>query len=163
MSDEAHFSAKQPGPRTAARVSVKNGDSRRSGSDPFTPGARSQEAVRLTTISKRADFLAANAARRFATPGFVLLMRHRGDASPAARLGITVTKKIGGAVVRNRMKRRFRELAQSVIAPIAEPGFDHILIGRAGGVERDFARLRAELSDAMRKAKDQKPQKKQPS
>ncbi len=157
MSDEAHFSAKQPGPRTAARVSVKNGDSGRPGSDPVTPCTRSQETVRLTTISKRADFLAANAARRFATPGFVLLVRYRGDASPASRLGITVTKKIGGAVVRNRMKRRFRALAQSVIAPIAHPGVDHILIGRAGGVERDFGKLRTDLADAYRKAMDKMP------
>jgi ribonuclease P protein component len=157
MSDEAHFSAKQPGPRTAARVSVKNGDSRRSGSDSVTPGTRSQKTVRLTTIHKRADFLAANAARRFATPGFVLLVRPRGDASPAARLGITVTKKIGGAVVRNRMKRRFRALAQSVIAPLARPGDDHILIGRAGGVERDYDRLHAELSAAIQKILAPKP------
>jgi ribonuclease P protein component len=152
MSDEAHFSAKQPGPRTPARVSGQNGNSGRSRSDSLSPGTRPQEAVRLITISKRADFLAANAARRIASPGFVLLVRDRKDASPAARLGITVTKKIGGAVVRNRMKRRFRALAQAIIAPVAKPGYDHILIGRAGGVERDYQVLSVDLARAIAKS-----------
>ena len=48
-------------------------------------------------------------------PGFVLLVRTRGDGDPAMRLGITVTKKVGNAVVRNRMKRRFRELARAIL------------------------------------------------
>jgi ribonuclease P protein component len=84
-------------------------------------------------------------------PGFVLLVRDRGDADPAMRLGITVTKKIGGAVVRNRMKRRFRALARQLLPECGVPGADHVLIGRAGGIERDFALLRDELSRALRK------------
>jgi ribonuclease P protein component len=65
------------------------------------------------------------------------------------RLGITVTKKIGGAVVRNRMKRRFRALAREVLPVRGIPGADHVLIGRAGGIERDFALLRADLENAL--------------
>ena len=84
-------------------------------------------------------------------PGFVLLVRDRGDEDPAMRYGITVTRKIGGAVVRNRMKRRFRELARELLPEQGFAGADHILIGRAGGVERDFARLRAELGKALAK------------
>ncbi len=84
-------------------------------------------------------------------PGFVLLVRARGDDDPAMRLGITVTKKIGGAVVRNRMKRRFRALAREVLPENGMEGSDHILIGRAGGVERDYASLRAELVKALAK------------
>ncbi len=87
-----------------------------------------------------------------ATPGFVLLVRPRGDGDAAKRLGITVTKKIGNAVVRNRMKRRFRALAREVIAPEGVAGADHILIGRAGGIERDYAALKAELGKALGKA-----------
>ena len=82
-------------------------------------------------------------------PGFVLLVRDRGDGDPAMRLGITVTKKIGGAVIRNRMKRRFRALAREVLSARGVPGADHVLIGRAGGVERDFALLRADLEQAL--------------
>ena len=57
------------------------------------------------------------------------------------RLGITVTKKIGGAVVRNRMKRRFRALAREILPERGIAGADHVLIGRAGGIERDFRPL----------------------
>ncbi len=82
-------------------------------------------------------------------PGFVLLVRPRDDADPAIRLGITVTKKIGNAVVRNRMKRRFRALAREILPLEGIAGADHVLIGRAGGIERDFDNLRGELVKAL--------------
>ena len=72
-------------------------------------------------------------------PGFVLLVRPRGDADQTMRIGYTVTKKIGNAVVRNRMKRRFRAMARDLLPDLGIAGADHVLIGRAGGVERDFA------------------------
>jgi ribonuclease P protein component len=153
MSDEAHFSAKQPRACTTSRLSHPDGNPRRTRSDSQPSRSGSQEALRLITISQRKDFLAANSARRVATPGFVLLVRARGDAAETKRLGITVTKKIGNAVVRNRMKRRFRALAHELIVPDGLTGADHILIGRAGGVERDFGILRAELAKALIKAK----------
>jgi ribonuclease P protein component len=84
-------------------------------------------------------------------PGFVLLVRPRGDEDPAMRLGITVTKKIGGAVVRNRMKRRFRALARELLPEAGVPGADHVLIGRSGGIERDFGALREDLLKALGK------------
>ena len=84
-------------------------------------------------------------------PGFVLLVRERGDGDPAMRIGITVTKKIGGAVVRNRMKRRFRVLARELLPIHGVAGADHVLIGRNDGVERDFSLLRSELEKALRK------------
>ena len=84
-------------------------------------------------------------------PGFILLVRHRDDGSPAMRIGYTVTKKIGHAVVRNRMKRRFRALAAELLPAGGVAGADHVLIGRAGGIERDFSSLRAELVKALRK------------
>jgi ribonuclease P protein component len=152
MSDEAHLPTEQSRPRTAARIPEPDVNSGRSCSDPGPPRTRPQEAVRLTIIRKRADFVAANAARRVATPGFVLLVRDRCDSDPVKRLGITVTKKIGNAVVRNRMKRRFRALAHDVLGISGKAGADHVLIGRAGGVERDFARLRDDLVKAAARA-----------
>jgi ribonuclease P protein component len=62
------------------------------------------------------------------------------------RVGFTVTKKIGGAVVRNRMKRRFRALAREILPAKGIAGADHVMIGRAGGIERDSACFRAELA-----------------
>lgn len=82
-------------------------------------------------------------------PGFVLLVRSRDDADATMRIGYTVTKKIGNAVVRNRMKRRFRALARDVLAREGIAGADHVLIGRSGGIERDFATLGADLSRAL--------------
>ena len=67
------------------------------------------------------------------------------------RVGFTVTKKIGGAVVRNRMKRRMRALAREIVARNGLPGCDHVMIGRAKGIERDFSLLRNELADALDK------------
>ena len=83
------------------------------------------------------------------TPGFILLVRDRKDADSAMRVGFTVTKKIGGAVVRNRMKRRFRALARAIVPDKGIAGSDHVMIGRAKGVERDFGLLRSELVEAL--------------
>src|SRR3954449_11674643 len=149
MSDEAHFSAEQPRPQAPARLPVTHGDRGRPQGAERAPRPRAQEAQRLTTIKKRSDFLAANAGRRAATPGFVLLVRDREDADPALRVGFTVTKKIGGAVVRNRMKRRFRALAREVVPTNGFPGSDHVIIGRARGIERDYGLLRSELESAL--------------
>ena len=86
-------------------------------------------------------------------PGFVLLVRPRDDGDDAMRIGFTVTKKIGGAVVRNRMKRRLRALARELLPSGGVPGADHVLIGRENGIERDFALLRQELTKALAKAR----------
>jgi ribonuclease P protein component len=152
MSDEAHLSAEQPGSRPPARISFADGDAGRTGRDPRTSQSRAQEAFSLTAIRKRSDFLAANSASRVATPGFVLLVRPRCDQSDAKRLGITVTKKIGNAVTRNRMKRRFRALGREVIMPLGLSGADHVLIGRAGGIAREYATLKSELGKALGRA-----------
>ena len=104
-----------------------------------------------------------------------MLLVNRDAASAAAltdqgkdrsmRFGITVTKKIGNAVVRNRMKRRFRELLRAALPTEGIAGADHVLIGREGGVERDFAKLRQELAEALSRAaqgKGDPPRRKQP-
>lgn len=76
----------------------------------------------------------------------------RPNVAGTMRVGFTVTKKIGNAVVRNRMKRRFRALAREVLPEHGLPGHDHVFIGREGGVERDFALLRSELLAALARA-----------
>ena len=105
----------------------------------------------MSVLTKRADFLSANRGMRIARPGFVLLARPNGLET--MRFGITVTKKIGNAVVRNRMKRRFRELARAVLPTDGVAGADHVLIGRASGIERDFSALKADLARALGKVK----------
>ena len=81
----------------------------------------------------------------------MLLVRDRGDDDPRMRVGFTVSKKVGGAVVRNRMKRRFRALARELIPAHGHAGSDHVMIGRSGGIEREFALLRQDLTRALRK------------
>ena len=78
-------------------------------------------------------------------------MHPRGDGDSAIRVGYTVTKKIGGAVVRNRMKRRFRALARAILPEQGIPGADHVIIGRSDGIERDYATLADELRRALAK------------
>ena len=108
----------------------------------------------IQVLTKRADFVAANKGLRNAKPGFVLLTRANGGLG--TRFGVTVTKKIGNAVVRNRMKRRFRELLRSALPQYGLADHDHVLIGRAGGVERDFSTMTQELGDALSRAREGK-------
>jgi ribonuclease P protein component len=155
-SDEAHLPAEQSRAQAPARLPGPDGDRRRPPDSGRAPGAGPQDLVgvagnRLSSLTRRADFLAANRGRRAPMPGFVLLVRPRDDGDSRIRLGITVTKKIGGAVVRNRMKRRFRSLARDLLPEKGLPGADHVLIGRQGGIERDFALLRSELESALAK------------
>ncbi|WP_367947132.1 ribonuclease P protein component [Sphingopyxis sp. BSNA05] len=105
-------------------------------------------------IRKRADFLAANRGKRFVTPSFVLLAhRRRPDHSietDRIRYGITVTKKIGNAVARNRMKRRFRALLAQCLPDEGIAGVDHIMIGRKTVQEADFATMKADLEKGLK-------------
>jgi ribonuclease P protein component len=105
----------------------------------------------LRRLVRRSEFLAANNGKRVPMPGFVLLVRARSDDDATVGIGFTVTKKIGNAVVRNRMKRRFRALAREILPDAGLPGADHVLIGRSGGLERDYGLLGSELRKALAK------------
>ncbi|MGN6817126.1 MAG: ribonuclease P protein component [Sphingomonas sp.] len=100
-------------------------------------------------MTKRRDFLAANSGKRAPMPGFILLVRRRNDGDATMRVGYTVTKKIGNAVVRNRIKRRFRALAHEILPVSGVAGADHVLIGRLDGLTRDFAQLKTDLAKAL--------------
>jgi ribonuclease P protein component len=164
LSHEAHLSTEQPCARSSSRFPSAYVHSRRTQYPERSPCARSQKTVGLivtdmadratrgyTVMQKRSDFLAANRGKRYATSGFVLLVFDRRDDDPAKRLGITITKKVGNAVIRNRMRRRFRALAMELLSDMGKPGADHVLIGRDGGIERDFAALRADITKALGK------------
>ncbi len=109
------------------------------------------DTARIVTLTRRPDFLAANTGKRAPMPGFVVLMRDRKDGDPTIRIGYTVTKKVGNSVVRNRMKRRLRELAREFLPVQGLRGADYVLIGRNGGIERDYALLRTEIGKALAK------------
>lgn len=93
------------------------------------------------TIKKRADFIAAQAGERAGTPSFLLIRGKTPNGLSRLRVGFTVTKKIGKAVVRNRIRRRLREAARRIIPEYGENGFDYVLIARPAAEMRDFALL----------------------
>jgi len=105
-------------------------------------------------LKKRADFLrVAGVRRRWATPGMVLQAARDPSCVDAGRLrvGFTATKKVGNAVVRNRIKRRLRALADEMLPEHAKTGWDYVLIGRGQTPDRDFAALRRDLVIALKK------------
>jgi ribonuclease P protein component len=111
--------------------------------------------ARLGRLPNRRDFLRVQAGRRCAMPGFVLQVAPVPPdlPLPAIRVGFTVSRKVGNAVVRNRVRRRLREAARQVIPGQARPDLDYVLIGRQAAIARDFAALRRELVDALKRLK----------
>jgi ribonuclease P protein component len=108
--------------------------------------------VPVRKLTKRSQFLAANSGVRVPMPAFVLIVRSRGDDARDAGFGITATRKLGGAVVRNRVKRRFRAIVRDVFPRNALAGADHVLIGRPDALTMDHARLTADVTKALGKA-----------
>jgi ribonuclease P protein component len=103
-------------------------------------------------LKRRAEFLRVAAkGRKAATHGLVLQALHREDQGPA-RIGFTVTKKIGNAVVRNRTRRRLKEAVRLELAGQQVNGVDLVLIGREATRGRQFPELRDDLRRALRKA-----------
>ncbi len=111
---------------------------------PHTPGAPAR-------LKQRAEFLrVASKGRKAAVHGLVLQALSRGDDAPA-RVGFTVTKKVGNAVVRNRTKRRLREAARLLLRDEPVQGADLVLIGRDTTRGRPFALLVDDLRRALAK------------
>ena len=86
-------------------------------------------------------------------PGFVLQMAPADQPNPTARVGFTVSRKVGNAVVRNRVRRRLREIARMIIPEQARADQDYVLVGRQGAITREFAVLRQELIEALKRLK----------
>jgi ribonuclease P protein component len=115
---------------------------------PLQP-AKTRKPYRLT---RRSEFLAAAAkGRRAAVHGLVLQALPRDDQA-LARLGFTVTKKVGNAVVRNRTRRRLKEAARLHLRDHPATGVDLVLIGRDTTRRRPFAELIDDLRRALAKA-----------
>ncbi len=100
----------------------------------------------METLRRRADFVAVGRGSRMVRPGFVVqaLQRQGEKATGPARFGFTVTKKIGNAVVRNRIRRRLRSAAKAA-ALHGRAGADYVLIARTAALTLPFERLVADL------------------
>jgi ribonuclease P protein component len=88
-------------------------------------------------------------------PGLVVQVRSRAspqvgdDADGGVRVGFTASRKVGGAVVRNRVRRRLRAVAETVLPRLGQAGHDYVLIGRAATADRPFGALIADLETAL--------------
>ena len=103
---------------------------------------------KITRIQKRADFLACAKGPHCAR-GAVLVQARARDENPLVRAGFTATKRIGGAVERNRAKRRLREAARQILPDLAHPGFDYVFIARGGVTTRPWPRLLDDMKSAL--------------
>ena len=119
------------------------------------------------TLKKRSEFLRIRGGARWSTASFVLETKPRPAANPSVhtgpapaappsataslppRFGFTVTKQIGNAVVRNRVRRRLKSAIDLIATARAQPGYDYVLIARSPALTRPFADLKKELEDAL--------------
>lgn len=115
--------------------------------------------MQMSRLKKRAEFLKVARGARTPRRGFLLQSIRRDDPpapgipDAAPRFGYTVTKKIGNAVERNRIRRRLREAVRLAGAAVAEPGTDYVLVGRQAALSLGFADLTADLVGALRAAR----------
>jgi ribonuclease P protein component len=109
----------------------------------------------LITLKKRADFLRLRGGLRWAGVAFVLETRARTEAgssgSDGPRFGFTVTKALGGAVVRNRIRRRLKAAVAATAGVCARRSHDYVLVARAAAAERPFEDLKKDLEQAFQR------------
>jgi ribonuclease P protein component len=112
-------------------------------------------AAAVERLRKRADFLGVATGPRVSAAAFVLQTRERADSGPS-RVGFTVSKKVGNAVERNRVRRRLREVVRLSDAARLRTGSDYVLIGRRAALEVPFARLIEDFSHALERVHQQR-------
>ncbi len=109
-------------------------------------------AAPVARLTRRPEFQrVSERGLRAAAPGLVLqaLRRPEGDEGAAIRLGLTASRKVGGAVERNRARRRLRALAREVLPRLGAPGHDYVIVARRETVKREWLRLKDDLESAL--------------
>lgn len=102
----------------------------------------------MDRLRQRAEFLAVAAGTRIPAAAFVLQARRREDEGPA-RVGFTVSKKVGTATERNRVRRRLREAVRRSASDHMHRGHDYVLVGRRAALTLEFARLTGDLEQSL--------------
>ena len=110
----------------------------------------------LKRLKSRRQFLhVAGTGRKWVAPGLILQVcpleedDTSSDETETTRVGFTVSRKVGGAVARNRARRRLRQVAERVIPNLAAGSCDYVLIGRRMTIKRPFEDLVADLETAL--------------
>ena len=124
----------------------------------------------IERLKRRSDFLRIAASHcKLVTPGLILqAMIRKGDSSENSsgasmeknmliRIGYTASKKVGGAVERNRARRRLRAVVAKIIPDHAKPGYDFILIARKGTLTRPFSKLLEDLVKSLKQLEAYRP------
>jgi ribonuclease P protein component len=117
---------------------------------------RESRAGLIGRLTKRPDFVAAASGRRFHTERMTVQGRLREDAGSGLRFGLTVTKRVGHATERNRIKRRLRTVCQQAGKDFAHINVDVVIIGRRDILAADYDVLIDDLRRALRVVTKQK-------
>jgi ribonuclease P protein component len=110
----------------------------------------------MERLRQRSQFLAVAAGAKAPAAGFVLQARRRDDDGPA-RVGFTVSKRVGKAVERNRVRRRLKEAVRLSGALRVRAGHDYVVVGRRAALTQDFARLIGDLEHSLARLHDKPP------
>ena len=102
----------------------------------------------MERLRQRADFLAAASATKVPTAAFVLQVRRRREAGPV-RVGFTVSRKVGTAVERNRVRRRLKEIVRLYGATGLAAGNDYVLVGRRAALSLPFEKIVRDFKRAL--------------
>lgn len=106
----------------------------------------------MEKLLKRAEFLAvAGSGRKWGTPGMTVQVLKKEQDAP--RWGLTASRHVGNAILRNKAKRRLRALIQSFTKEQSLKPWDFVLVARTATVTRDFTQLKADLTEAMTRLK----------
>ena len=105
--------------------------------------------LKIERLTSRPQFLAAAKGVSQARGAVVVQRLDRTDEDETVRVGFTATRKVGGAVARNRAKRRLREAARALIPAHGAAGSDYVLIARMGTAARPWDRLLDDVKSAL--------------
>jgi ribonuclease P protein component len=123
--------------------------------DPPEHAAATRPTTRLATLKRRPEFLRVRSGARWSGPAFVLEAKRRSavpqDAVDAPRFGFTVSKKVGGAVERNRIRRRLKAAVRGILPDHARRDFDYVIVARRPALDVTFAALMSDLVDALKR------------
>ena len=161
LNREADLSTEQACTQAPSRFPRANGDQGRAQGAIGPARARAQATLCLIAakrprnaymerLRQRADFLAAASGIKAPAAALVLQARNRRDEGPA-RFGFTVSKKVGTAVERNRVRRRLREIVRLSTANRLRAGHDYVLIGRRAALNLPFGKLVQDFEGALRR------------